>query len=150
MSSRRPKRTFFPAPLFACVCLYAPHATAKEAPNIPPATHRWTLADFGGVLSVGLEGHRNYEAGLRLYRAHCGNCHTLGKHGDGSASDLTRRALTYSPEELLNHLLDPAKHRPSKATQGGLLDPLPQAAVLDILAFVLSGADPKSPFFFQP
>ena len=150
MRNSRSKWNFSPAPLLACVFLYAPLALAKEAPNIPPATHRWTLADFGGVLSVGLEGHRNYEAGLRLYRAHCGNCHTMGRHGDGPASDLTRRALTYSPEELLGQLLDPSKHRPSMTTGGGPLDPLPQAAVLDLLAFVLSGADPKSPFFFQP
>jgi mono/diheme cytochrome c family protein len=122
MRNSRSKWNFSPAPLLACVFLYAPLALAKEAPNIPPATHRWTLADFGGVLSVGLEGHRNYEAGLRLYRAHCGNCHTIGRHGD----------------------------RPSKTTGNGPLDPLPQAAVLDLLAFVLSGADPKSPFFFQP
>ena len=120
------------------------------APAAEPPQRRWTQADFGGVLSVGLEGHRDYQGGLRQYRALCAGCHTLGKHGDGSAPDLTRRSLTYSPEELLDHLLSPSKHRPAAKTGAGLLDALPQAAVLDLLAFVLSGADPQSPFFLNP
>jgi mono/diheme cytochrome c family protein len=115
-----------------------------------PPPRRWTQADFGGVLSVGLEGHRDYQIGLRHYRALCAGCHTLGKHGDGAAPDLTRRSLTYSPEELLDHLLSPSKHRPSTKTGAGLLDALPQAGVLDLLAFILSGADPQSPFFLNP
>jgi hypothetical protein len=120
------------------------------APAAEPPLRHWTQADFGGVLSVGLEGHRDYQSGLGHYRSLCGGCHTLGKHGDGSAPDLTRRSLTYSPEELLDHLLSPSKHRPAAKTGAGLLDALPQAGVLDLLAFVLSGADPQSPFFLNP
>lgn len=123
---------------------------ALSATDAEPPRGSWTLADFGGVLSVGLEGHRNYQAGLRRYNGLCARCHTLGKHGGGAAPDLTRRALTYSPEELLGHLLSNSKHPPTKGTQGGLLDPLSQADVLDLLAFVLSGADPQSPFFLHP
>ena len=59
------------------------------APAQESRSGRWTLADFGGVLSVGLEGHRNYRSGLEHYRSLCANCHTLGKHGDGTAPDLT-------------------------------------------------------------
>jgi mono/diheme cytochrome c family protein len=124
--------------------------SAFGAPASEPPPKRWTQADFGGVLSVGLEGHRDYPAGLRHYRARCAGCHTLGRHGDGPAPDLTRRALTYAPEELLGHLLSTSTHRPATAAGAGLLDTLPQAGVLDLLAFVLSGADPQSPFFLHP
>lgn len=144
MNSHRRKRRSRTA-LLAGFALYATAGLAAE-----PPPRRWTQADFGGVLSVGLEGHRDYQSGLRQYRALCAGCHTLGKHGDGSAPDLTRRSLTYSPEELLDHLLSNSKHRPATGTGAGLLDTLPQAGVLDLLAFVLSGADPKSPFFFNP
>ena len=120
------------------------------SPAADPPQRRWTQADFGGVLSVGLEGHRDYKRGLRHYTALCAGCHTLGKHGDGSAPDLTLSALTYSPEELLGHLLSTSKHRRNPKTATGLLDILPQAGVLDLLAFVLAGADPQSPFFLHP
>jgi mono/diheme cytochrome c family protein len=144
MSSSSWRRTIRSA-LLAGASLCGAAGTATE-----PHPRRWTQADFGGVLSVGLEGHRDYKSGLRQYRSLCAACHTLGKHGDGSAPDLTRRALTYSPEELLDHLLSSAKHRPAAKTGAGLLDTLPQAGVLDLLAFVLSGADPQSPFFLNP
>jgi mono/diheme cytochrome c family protein len=123
---------------------------ALPAASAEPPRGRWTQADFGGVLSVGLEGHRDYQTGLRRYNGLCAECHTLGKHGRGAAPDLTRRALTYTPEELLEHLLANPKHLPPRPRQGTLLDPLSQADVLDLLAFVLSGADPKSPFFLHP
>jgi hypothetical protein len=144
MKSRSGRRRIRTA-LLAAATLSGQIASATE-----PPPRRWTQADFGGVLSVGLEGHRDYHSGLRQYRALCAACHTLGKHGDGSAPDLTRRSLTYSPEELLDHLLSPVKHRPATKTGLGLLDPLSQAGVLDLLAFVLSGADPRSPFFLNP
>ncbi len=108
---------------------------------------RWTQADFGGVLSVGLEGHRNFLQGRTLFLDYCAKCHKIGVLGGGDAADLTRRALTYTPEELLDHLLEPKAH-PAKSS--GSLDHLSQAQVLDLLAFVLSGADAKSSFFFTP
>ena len=145
MSRARRRGLIGGALLLAEAMLWALASHAAE----PPA-RRWTQADFGGVLSVGLEGHRDFPAGLRHYRGRCAGCHTLGRHGDGPAPDLTRRALTYAPEELLGHLLSTAKHKPAAGTGAGLLDTLPQAGVLDLLAFVLSGADPQSPFFLQP
>jgi len=138
------KRLIGSAALLAGASVYGFAAPPADLPQ-----RLWTQADFGGVLSVGLEGHRDYQGGLRHYRALCAGCHTLGKHGDGPAPDLTRRALTYSPEELLGHLLSTSMHRPSPKTGSGLLDALPQSGVLDLLAFVLAGADPQSPFFLN-
>jgi mono/diheme cytochrome c family protein len=137
-------------PIGCALLLAGAFLSSLGAPAAEPPQRRWTQADFGGVLSVGLEGHRDYAAGARHYSARCAGCHTLGKHGDGPAPDLTRRALTYAPEELLGHLLSTSKHRPATAAGTGLLDTLPQAGVLDLLAFVLSGADPQSPFFLHP
>ena len=77
----------------------------------------------------------------------CGACHVLGAFGGGSATELTRRSLAYTPEELLSHILNTVLH---PSANGGLLDRLPQEGVLDLLAFLLSGADPQSPFFFHP
>jgi mono/diheme cytochrome c family protein len=145
MSGRLPGSLFIGAMLLAGL----PHA-ALAAPTEDPPGRPWTTADFGGVLSVGLEGHRNYQAGLTNFRKLCAHCHALGKHGGGTATDLTRQALTYTPEELLGHLLSSSQHRQHRAPKGGLLDSLTQAGVLDLLAFVLSGAAPQSPFFFNP
>lgn len=121
---------------------------AALANNKPTSAIRaWTLEDFGGVLSVGLEGHRNFEAGRRIFASHCAGCHQLKSIGGGSARDLSRLSLTYSPEELLGHIFSFNAH-PRKPN--GLLDDLSQEAVLDLLAFILSGADSHSPLFFHP
>ncbi len=117
--------------------LAAPDATA----------HRWTFRDFDGVLSVGLEGQRNFERGSSRFKAACASCHTLGTFGGGQAADLTRRALTYTPEELLSHLLNPALHSPTPARQ---INTFTQSEMLDLLAFVLSGADAQNSFFLNP
>jgi mono/diheme cytochrome c family protein len=119
-------------------------ALSNGAPGEPP--RRWTLADFGGVLSVGLEGHRDFASGQRLFSNQCARCHKLGELGGGAARDLSRRSLTYTPEELLAHILSPEVH-PAKLN--GLLDAVSQAGVLDLLAFILSGADSKHSFFFH-
>lgn len=125
--------------------LLACAGSVLAADNEPP--RRWKAEDFGGVLSVGLEGHRHFEAGKVLFARTCGGCHRLATHGGGDAPDLSRRSLTYTPEELLENILKPANHPPSSK---GLLDSFKQEQVLDLLAFVLSGADAKSPFFFHP
>jgi mono/diheme cytochrome c family protein len=107
----------------------------------------WKLADFGGVLSVGLEGHRSFGTGKQLFVRQCSSCHKMGGLGGGNARDLSKRALTYAPEELLAHVLSLESH-PRQAS--GLLDGMSQREVLDLLAFILSGADAQSPFFFNP
>jgi hypothetical protein len=119
-------------------------ATLFATPDTP---HRWTIGDFGGVLSVGLEGYRDFSVGKAKYKAACAECHALGPFSGGDASNLTRRALTYTPEELLGHLLNPAIHEPRPLNS---LNGFTQAELLDLLAFVLSGADAQSPFFYRP
>ncbi|MEI6870999.1 MAG: cytochrome c [Verrucomicrobiota bacterium] len=109
--------------------------------------HQWTLRDFDGVLSVGLEGHRDFANGAKRYDTSCGSCHALGSHGHGNAADLTKRALLYTPEELLAHVLNPAFHPRESVSQ---LDAFAQHDVLDMLAFVLSAADAHSSFFYHP
>lgn len=121
-------------------------ATLAEDKTASPGK-AWTLTDFGGVLSVGLEGHRNFDKGRRHFVSHCAGCHQLKAIGGGPARDLSKLSLTYSPEELLGRVLSFEAH-PRKPN--GLLDDLSQEDVLDLLAFILSGADPQSSFFFHP
>ncbi len=125
----------------------SPTPTAPSAPRTPTPLHNWLAADFGGVLSVGLEGHRSFESGRRHFQNLCATCHTFVSRGEGPAKDLTTLALNCTPEELLEKILAPANHPRSPH---GLMDVLPQEGVLDLLAFLLSGADSKSPFFFAP
>ena len=51
-----------------------------------PRPRGWTEADFGGVLSVGLEGHRNFQNGKKQFTSLCSGCHQIGSLGGGSAS----------------------------------------------------------------
>jgi mono/diheme cytochrome c family protein len=124
-------------------------SSSRGPAQSPPPEGRgpWKAADFGGVLSVGLEGHRSFEMGKQLFSHQCSRCHKLGDVGDGKARDLSKRALTYAPDELLAHILSVESH-PRKSR--GLLDGMSQSEVLDLLAFILSGADARSPFFFNP
>lgn len=131
--------------LGATLLLLCGASTAAGQAAEPPK--RWTLADFGGVLSVGLEGHRSFASGQKHFSRLCASCHKLGQLGGGTARDLSRRALTYTPEDLLAHVLSPQAH---PAKPNGLVDSLSQEGVLDLLAFILSGADSQSPLFFHP
>lgn len=120
-------------------------ATATPPANLP---HRWTLEEFGGVLSVGLEGHRSFAKGKALFHsAKCADCHHFASFGKGSAPDLTKPARFYTPEELLHPILaSPAHIKNNRA----LTDFLSQEQLLDLLAFLLSGADPNSSLFWAP
>jgi hypothetical protein len=45
---------------------------AAPAFGLPQETRKaWTAADFGGVLSVGLEGHRDFKNGRRFFSSQC-------------------------------------------------------------------------------
>jgi hypothetical protein len=122
-------------------CRETPHETTEPQ-------RKWALQDFGGVLSVGLEGYRNFDAGRRFFKDRgCASCHAFPDHPHLPSQKgpvLDEKALQYTPEEALQHMLDGEWHlregRP-------LLDSLDQAEVLDLLAYVLSGGDPDSPFF---
>ena len=122
-------------------CREEPAAPAHREP-------RWKLEDFGGVLSVGLEGYRDFEAGRRLFeQRRCAACHAFSGHPPPTAQKappLGAKALQYTPEEALEHMLRGTWHTRDHAP---LLDPLEQSEVLDLLAYLLSGADPQSPFF---
>ena len=126
--------------VFFCVVWFS-EAAFGDAPK------RWKVEDFGGVLSVGLEGHRSFSEGRKHFASLCSKCHSFNGMPGGESVDLSRLALTYTPEELLGHVLDGRKHT---IKPNGPIDFLSQAAVLDLLAFVLSGADAKSSFFFNP
>ena len=127
--------------------LLFPSLQVNAAPSQtdPPPKHRWTLAEFGGVLSVGLEGHRSFAAGKALFTStKCANCHTFASLGKGDAPDLTIPARTYTPEDLLGPILSARAHQ----SKGSFLtDSLSQEQILDLLAFLLSGADPNSSLF---
>lgn len=120
-------------------------APGEAAPQAPPKSPRWTSSDFGGVLSVGLEGHRSFEKGRSLfYSSGCAKCHAFGKYGTKEARNLSEFCRTATPEEVLEGLLRSPSHR-----QNGrpLTDALDQAQILDLLAFLISGGNPDSPFF---
>lgn len=131
--------------IIAVIGILFAQTTARSTPS--EGSGPWKAADFGGVLSVGLEGHRSFGSGKRLFVKQCGACHKLGEFGGGNATDLSKRCLVYTPEELLDHLLSEKEH-PRKTA--GLLDSLSQGEVLDLLAFILAAADARSPFFFNP
>lgn len=119
----------------------------KRSPEEPVREPRWKLEDFGGVLSVGLEGYRNFEQGERLFtQTHCASCHEFATHTHprNPGPSLSLRALQYTPEEALGHVLGGLSH-----LRGGrpLLEDLEQAQILDLLAYLLSGARKESAFF---
>lgn len=104
------------------------------------------MADFGGVLSIGLEGHRSFKNGVAVFHsAKCAGCHRFGSFGKGDAPNLTFPAKHNTPEQLLSPILNAQPHFEKGA---GLTDSLSQAQILDLLAFLISGADPTSHLFF--
>jgi hypothetical protein len=110
-----------------------------------PEPHRWELAEFGGVLSVGLEGHRSFKAGKALFTsAKCADCHRFANLGKEDGLDLTRPAQLYTPEELLAPILSAPAHFKNKSAP---TDTLTQEQILDLLAFLFSGGDPTSSLF---
>lgn len=120
----------------------------KRTPEMPVPEPRWKLEDFGGVLSVGLEGYRDFEQGERLFaQMLCSSCHEFATHTRphrAAGPSLNEKALQYAPEEALGHILGGAWHvRANKP----LLEELEQAQILDLLAYLLSGARKDSPFF---
>ncbi len=125
------------------------HASPPKAP-LPEASAgspRWTPESFGGVLSVGLEGHRSFEKGRALFRsAGCAGCHVFEKDGTRGTRDLSGFCRSATPEEVLNGLLLAPSHRDKGRP---LADRLEQDQILDLLAFLLSGANPNHSFFHR-
>jgi mono/diheme cytochrome c family protein len=112
-----------------------------------PPLKRWHADDFGGVLSVGLEGYRDFESGRRLFmQQHCENCHRFASHlaPHEQGPDLKDKALQYTPEEALSHILESPSHQKKN---GPVFHHLQQAEILDLLAYLLSGAQAGHAFF---
>lgn len=123
-------------------------AGCREIPRVEHETDReWTMEDFGGVLSVGLEGYRNFERGQNLYVSQrCSHCHALSDYSPAEhrGPSLKVSALQYTPEEALSHILTAKTHRVGADFPLRHLD---QSQILDLLAYILSGANKASPFF---
>ena len=111
---------------------------------------RWKPEDFGGILSVGLEGHRSFSKGEKTFVSlGCKECHRMlvdTVSPNGASERIPLRHTIYSPEDLLAHILRSKSH--SENGQG-LLNDLEQDGVLDLLAYILSGADGATPFFIE-
>lgn len=70
----------------------------------------WTVADFDDVLSVGLEGNRNFTNGRNMFgAATCFACHRFGQEGGVTGPDLTSVSGKFSPRDLLESIIEPSK-----------------------------------------
>lgn len=78
----------------------------------------WNVADFDDVISVGLEGHRDYEKGRRLFAmASCLKCHQFHREGSAIGPDLSGVRDKFSPRDLLESILNPGKDIPKNHVQ---------------------------------
>jgi putative heme-binding domain-containing protein len=70
----------------------------------------WTVADFDDVLSVGLEGNRDFSNGRNMFgAASCFACHRFGQEGGVTGPDLTSVSGKFSPRDLLESIIEPSK-----------------------------------------
>lgn len=80
------------------------------SPEERPFVRAWNVADFDDVISVGLEGHRDYEKGRRLFAvASCLKCHQFHREGSAIGPDLSGVGDKFSPRDLLESILNPGK-----------------------------------------
>ena len=117
----------------------------------------WTVADFEGLLSVGLEGYRDHEAGLRGFsRGRCVKCHRLAGEGPENGFPLEKSGERHDPRSLLAIVLSPDHPADRGETsrrfsvdleEGGYLDGFGEEEVLDLLAYLVAGGDAGHPAF---
>lgn len=108
---------------------------------------RWKVEDFDAVISVGLEGYRDFENGLLAFsRASCAKCHRLGEAGEEEGADLAGVEEQLGPRDLLEAILDP-RHLEAAAVEATSVDTLDEEDMLDLVAYVLSGGRAEHPFF---
>jgi mono/diheme cytochrome c family protein len=102
----------------------------------------WTLEHFDPLLAVGLEGYRDFENGRRSFRAAaCGECHRLGGSGKEGGHELGGVKDRLDPRALLGAILGPPHAASGAGGEGGRpVDSLDEESVLDLLAYLLSGA----------
>lgn len=70
----------------------------------------WTVADFDGVINVGLEGGRDFANGRKMFGVGmCFACHRFQLEGGAIGPDLTSVAGKFSPRDLLESIIEPSK-----------------------------------------
>lgn len=70
----------------------------------------WQVTDFDDVISVGLEGNRDFQNGRRMFgAASCFACHQFNQEGGAIGPDLTSVRGKFSPRDLLESITDPGK-----------------------------------------
>ena len=71
--------------------------------------HNWQLADFAGDLPA-LESGRSFEKGREVYlAAQCAKCHRFAGDGGDTGPDVTGVGARFSPQYLLESLVEPSK-----------------------------------------
>ena len=79
-----------------------------EAAQTRPFVSFWEMADFAAELEQPLSG-RNFERGAEMFQvASCSTCHNLQGVGGNVGADLSRVGETYTPAEVLRHILEPS------------------------------------------
>ena len=70
----------------------------------------WTMKDLAGDLGVGLEGNRDFANGRQMFGAGtCYVCHRFNGEGGAVGPDLSSVGGKFSPHDLLESIIDPAK-----------------------------------------
>ncbi|MDB4492180.1 c-type cytochrome [bacterium] len=70
----------------------------------------WTMEDLKPLLTIGLEGERNFKNGREVFgAASCYACHRFGQEGGAIGPDLTSAAGKFSPHDFLEQIVDPGK-----------------------------------------
>ncbi|MEM7010780.1 MAG: c-type cytochrome [Verrucomicrobiota bacterium] len=71
---------------------------------------QWTVNDFSDVIAVGLEGNRDFENGRNIFGTNaCYACHRFRQEGGAIGPDLTSVGGKFSPNDLLESIIDPSK-----------------------------------------
>ena len=79
----------------------------KSTPPVGPG-RKWTTAEALKALADG--GKRNYDLGKNLFNAtSCAKCHRLGGEGGAIGPDLSTAGKKFSPEDMLNAIVEPSK-----------------------------------------
>ncbi|MEI7774827.1 MAG: c-type cytochrome, partial [Verrucomicrobiota bacterium] len=69
----------------------------------------WTLEELGPVANAGMKG-RNFDHGRKLFgAAACFTCHRYGNEGGMTGPDLSGAGGRYSPQDLLDQIINPSK-----------------------------------------
>jgi hypothetical protein len=136
---------------------WAPGSLPAPDAAKPEGVKSWVLADFEALISVGLEGYRDHEAGRRGFtRGTCVKCHRLAGEGPDEGIALDRSGHRHDPRSLLAIVLSPSHPADREGASrrfgiepenGGYLDGFEEEAVLDLLAYLVAGGKADDPAF---